>query len=96
MVLITISILLPTIGVLNYLNVLNHKISTKVWLLYILVFNTVMLVWIPKVLASSVAYPFSNSFVKRRQYSQSNTRFGLEFKRCIERMTRMIKETTER
>jgi len=23
-------------------------------------------------------------------------RFGLEFTRCIERMTRMIKETTER
>lgn len=51
---------------------------------------------IGKLLTSSIAYPYSNSCFTRHLKRTTNQRFGLEFRRCVERMTRMIKETTER
>ena len=38
----------------------------------------------------------SNSILMKRQRDQTNIRFGTEFRRCVERMTRMIKDMTER
>lgn len=87
--------MVPLVAVLNRLGVLHYPITIYSWLIYVWVFNSAMLLWIPTYLASSVAYPFSNSFVNRNQRIATNVRFGLEFRRCVERMTRMIKETTE-
>lgn len=94
-VLVTLSLFVPVVALLNYLQVIHHPITIFAWLIYLLIFNSAMLLWLPKYLASSVAYPFSNSFVNRNQRVTTNVRFGLEFRRCVERMTRMIKETTE-
>ena len=47
-------------------------------------------------IASTLAYPYSNSILIKRQRDQTNIRFGTEFRRCVERMTRMIKDMTER
>jgi hypothetical protein len=46
-------------------------------------------------IVSTAAYPYSNSILKKNLSVGTNKRFGLEFSRCVERMTKMIKEMTE-
>ena len=46
-------------------------------------------------IVSTAAYPYSNSILVHRLTKQTNRRFGLEFSRCIDRMTRMIQDCTE-
>jgi len=96
MLLIILSIALPLIALGNYLEILKFAIPIYAWGVYLLIFNTVALIFITKIFASSIAYPFSNTCFKRHLRNSTNLRFGLEFRRCIQRMTRMIKETTER
>jgi hypothetical protein len=61
--LLLVSLIVPAVALLHRFDILDHSISIYSWAIYILVFNSVMLLWIPKYLASSVAYPFSNSIV---------------------------------
>ena len=66
------------------------------YVIYIIIFNSIVLVQLVKFVASSIAYPYSSSMFNKKMRANTNSRFGFEFRRCIERMTRMIKETTER
>lgn len=43
-------------------------------------------------IVSTAAYPYSNSIIARNLTIDTNKIFGLEFSRCVERMTRMIKD----
>jgi len=95
MILVIASIALPVVFALNYFGVINYDILIYEWAIYILIFNTVFLIFISKYIASSISYPYSNSFFSRSSRISTNARFGLEFRRCIEIMTRLIKETTE-
>ena len=45
---------------------------------------------------STASYPYSNSILVSRLTVNTNNKFGLEFARCVDRMTRMIKDITER
>ena len=96
--LVLTSIALPILSLLNYLKFIHHtfRIPIYAWAIYIVVFNTVALILLGKFLTSSIAYPYSNSFFTSHLKRTSNQRFGQEFSKCVERMTRMIKETTER
>jgi len=47
-------------------------------------------------IVSTVAYPYSNSILVRNLTVNTNKRFGVEISRCVDRMTRMIKDMTER
>jgi hypothetical protein len=65
------------------------------WLVYVLIFNTTFLMVGGAYIVSTAAYPYSNSILVHRLTKQTNRRFGLEFSRCIDRMTRMIKDCTD-
>lgn len=65
------------------------------WLVYVLIVNTTVLMVCGAYIVSTAAYPFSNSILKKNLTVSTNKRFGLEFSRCVDRMTRMIKEMTE-
>jgi hypothetical protein len=66
-ILTVIALVLPVIAVLNFLNVIQYSLSIYAWLVYVLVLNSAILLWLPKYIASSVAYPYSNSFVNSNQ-----------------------------
>ena len=96
--LILTSILLPVLSLLKYLGVTKDQFTIPVyaWVIYVIIFNTVILILLGLTLTSSIAYPYSNRFFTKHLKRTTNQRFGMEFSRCVERMTRMIKETTER
>jgi len=66
------------------------------WVLYVFVLNTIILIAIGGYATSSFAYPFSNSLVRKDNLRSQNKRYGLEFRRTVERITRMIKDMVER
>lgn len=66
------------------------------WLVYVLIVNTTFLMVFGAYIVSTVAYPYSNSMMVRNLTVNTNRRFGLEFSRCVDRMTRMVKDMAER
>jgi hypothetical protein len=95
--LIIASLFLPLALLIDKQNgVKNWYIPWWAWLLYVIVVNTTFLMIFGAYIASTLAYPYSNSILIKRQRDQTNIRFGTEFRRCVERMTRMIKDMTER
>lgn len=62
------------------------------WLVYVIIVNTTFLMIGGAYIFSTVAYPYSNSIMVRNLAVKTNKKFGLEFARCIDRMTRMIQE----
>ena len=96
--LVVLSILLPLLSLLKYfgVGVDSFTIPIYAWVIYVIIFNTVVLILLGLTLTSSIAYPYSNRFFTKHLKRTTNQRFGMEFSRCVERMTRMIKETTER
>lgn len=65
-------------------------------MIYVIVLNSILVLWTANIVTSSIAYPISNCFFRRSINRQTNTRFSLEFNRCVERMTKFIEETTLR
>jgi hypothetical protein len=57
---------------------------------YLLVLNTILLMMFSRLVASSISYPFSNGIFRRQMRRSNNRRFGVEFRRSIERMTELI------
>ena len=91
------SLFLPVVLLVDkQTGVTDRQIPWWAWLLYVIVVNTTILMIFGSYIASSLAYPYSNSILVKRQRDQTNVRFGTEFRRCVERMTRMIKDMTER
>ena len=62
------------------------------WLVYIIIFNTTILMVGGAYIVSTAAYPYSNSIIARNLTIDTNKRFGIEFSRCVDRMARMIKD----
>jgi hypothetical protein len=58
--LLALLFLVPSLALCDHFGVFDHRISYYTWFIYLFVFNTVMLLWIPEALASTFAYPFSN------------------------------------
>ena len=65
------------------------------WLIYVIIVNTTFLMVMGAYLASTAAYPYSNSLLARNLTVQTNRRFGLEFIRCIDRMVLSIRDMCE-
>ena len=59
-------------------------------LIYIPLGASFLLFLIGQFLAGIVAYPYSSSFFNKSYQRQSNFRIGIEFVKCVERMTRLI------
>ena len=92
-----LAIAVPTVWLLGALDdALFFPVPLSIWILYIFVMNTVILIAIGKYVISSFSYPFSNCCFRGSMRKGYNRRFGLEFSRTVERMTRMIKDMTER
>jgi len=66
------------------------------WLVYVFILNTTLLMVGGAYIVSTASYPYSNSILVSRLTVNTNSKFGLEFGRCVDRMTRMIKDITER
>lgn len=81
--LVLVAIALPLIELSNYIGTTSIEIPTYGWLIYVLVFNSIMLLIGSKAVASSIAYPFGNSWFNSNFARQNNERFGLEFLRCL-------------
>lgn len=95
--LVIASLFLPLAVLIDKQNgVKNWYVPWWAWLLYVIVVNTTFLMIFGAYIASTLAYPYSNSILVKRLRDQTNVRFGTEFRRCVERMTRMIKDMTER
>lgn len=101
--LVLVSLTLPVISLIDYLglNPLNtpdkqFNIPIYAWAVYILVINTIVLMLMSRLLASSISYPFSNSCFRRSMRRSNNQRFGIEFRKSIERMTEFISSVIDR
>lgn len=73
----------------------NWDFPWNSWLVYVLIFNTTFIMVGGAYIASTAAYPYSNSILVRNLQNTTNRRFGTEFARLIDRMSRMIKDMAE-
>jgi uncharacterized membrane protein YjdF len=97
-ILILFSIILPFLIIFDKLNPnvnWEGEYPTASWLVYIFVLNTTFLMVGGEYIFSTVAYPYSNSLMVRNFNKNTNLKFGSEFSRCVDRMTRMISELVE-
>ena len=65
------------------------------WLIYVLIVNTTFIMVGGAYIASTADYPYSNSILVRNLTRTTNRRFGVEFAKLVDRMSRMIKDMTE-
>ena len=93
--LIVCILFVPAVKIADTFLSVNHNFSLYVWFVYLLVFNSVMLLWVPEALASTMTYPYSNSFILNANLRDMNNKIGTEFRRCIERMTRLIQDSMQ-
>ena len=73
----------------------NWAFPWNSWLIYVLIVNTTFLMVGGAYLVSTAAYPYSNTLIVKNLNKTTNRKFGLEFGRCIDRMTHMIKDVCE-
>lgn len=63
--------------------------------MYYLVFNTLFIVGICYCLVGCVTYPYSNKQFSKSHMRQTNKRFGSEFIKCTERVSRVVQDMIE-
>lgn len=95
-ILILLALVIPIIIALDHFNILSLQYPVYSYAVYILIFNSVLLIVIVNLIASSIAYPFGNTCFNTHYKRTNNARFGVEFQRCLQRMMRMVKESYER
>ena len=61
-------------------------------IMYYLVFNTLFLIGIGYCLVGCVTYPFSNNYFSKSHKRTTNQRFGAEFIKCTERVSRVVQD----
>ena len=88
-----ITALVPILWVIGQIT--NISIPYYIWICYIFIFNTILLIAIGKYTTSSFAYPFTNSFLRKSHMRATNARYGAEFQSTVERITSMIKDMSE-
>ena len=62
---------------------------------YVLVFNSIMLLVVIKYFIRAIPYPMSTFVYTNTINRSSNNKFAMNFRHSVERMTRMIKEISE-
>ena len=72
------------------LNLFTKAEITYASFMYILVFNTAMIIGVGYMIVGCVAYPYSNGFFNKTHFQSSNEKFGSEFIKCTERVVRII------
>ena len=55
--------------------------------MYYLVFNSLALLGIGYILSGYLTYPYSNSTVSKHEKMEMNKKFGLEFGKCVQRVS---------
>ena len=60
--------------------------------MYYVVFNTLLIVGLGYCIVGCVAYPFSASFFRNSHKRSTNQRFGTEFVKCTERVSRVLQD----
>jgi len=63
--------------------------------MYYLVFNTLFVIGICYCLVGCVAYPYSTKLFSKNHMRQTNKRFGSEFIKCTERVSRVVQDMIE-
>ena len=86
------SLFIPVIYALNHFNVTAIALPVYSWAIYIIVVNTVLLLAFSKYLSGSISYPYSNQIFSKSQRLNTNTKFSLEFLRCVERTSQMVQD----
>ena len=64
-------------------------------IMYYLVFNTLFLITVGYCLVGCITYPYSNNYFNKSHMRQTNKRFGSEFIKCTERVSRVIQDMIE-
>ena len=73
-----------------------HKTSLSyLAIMYYLVFNTLALLGIGYCLSGYLTYPYSNSTVNKHEKMEMNKKFGLEFGKCVLRVSQVIQDMLE-
>lgn len=90
------SFVLPVILLLSTLDAVPFyvEIPYYAWFGYLLVFHSIVLIF-GGVYSRTFAYPLSNAIFGNSIIRQSNLRYANEFRRCIDRMTHMIRDMVE-
>lgn len=86
------ALLIPALYILNHFGLISDKLPRYSWFVYVVILNTVTLIWVSKYLSGSIAYPYSNRIFNKSQRLNTNTKFSLEFLRCIENTVSMIQQ----
>lgn len=90
--LVVASLFIPVIYALNHFNVTAITLPFYSWAIYFFVVNTIVLLVFTKYLSGSISYPYSNRIFNKSQRLNTNTKFSLEFLRCVERTSVMIQD----
>jgi hypothetical protein len=92
------TVTLPTFLLLNYFGLTDIYLSIPyyAWVIYLLIFNSLVLYILLKFLIRTIPFPFSSQIFSSGVQRAANRKFSLEFRNCVERMTLMIKDMTER
>ena len=77
------------------LNLYTKSEITYSSIMYIVVFNTLMIIGVGYAVVGCVSYPYSNDFFNKTHFRQSNEKFGSEFIKCTERVVRIIQDMIE-
>lgn len=64
--------------------------------MYALVFNGLVIALGGKYLISTITYPYSNRWFSSHLKRSTNIRFGREFLKCIERISYLVEDWSER
>ena len=64
-------------------------------IMYYLVLNTLLLIGVGYCVVGCVTYPYSNGYFSKTHRRQTNQRFGVEFIKCCERISRLISDMSE-
>jgi hypothetical protein len=71
----------------NYLKDPTLSFTHYYFVMYLLVFNGLLLLCGGRYIASVMAYPYQSCFLSRHLARTTNQRMGEEFQRCVERLT---------
>jgi hypothetical protein len=63
--------------------VINFELPRYSLAVYVIVINTVVLIYVMEYLIATLAYPYSNGYFRKSSRKESSTSFSLEYAQCI-------------
>lgn len=90
------SMVIPVCLYILELYVIDYDLNLPwwTWLFYIFVIHALFLFG-AGIYATTLTYPYSNAFFGNQVLRNSNRRYAIEVRRCIDRMTMMIRDVVE-